>query len=60
MWDCKDYNYISNDLEIKVGDRVLVDRMGNLAVATVENVGFYNELNAPYPVGRDKTEKTRR
>ena len=52
---CKDYNYISNDLEIKVGDRILVDRMGNLAVATVENVGFYNELNAPYPVDMTKS-----
>ena len=52
---CKEYNYISNDLTIKVGDRVLVDRMGNLAVATVENVGFYNELNAPYPVDMTKS-----
>lgn len=51
----KEYNYISDDTTIEVGDRVLVDRMGNLAVATVENVGFYNEFNAPYPVDMTKS-----
>lgn len=51
---CKKYNYISDDLTIKIGDRVLVDRMGNFAVATVENVGFYNEVDAPYPVDMTK------
>lgn len=53
----KTYAYILNKEidETKVGDKVLVDRAGNIVIGTIINKNFYDEYNAPYPVERTKT-----
>lgn len=50
----KAYNYISEDENIEVGDRVLVDRTGELTTAVVLDTGYFNEFNAPFPVNITK------
>ena len=50
----KEYNYISEDSTVIVGDRVLVDRAGNLAIAEVLETGYYDKFNSPFPVERTK------
>lgn len=55
--DCsgyKEYNYISDDSTVKEGDRVLVDRAGNLAVAEVLETGYFNKVDAPFPLEKTK------
>lgn len=50
----KEYNYISEDTTIGVGDRILVDRAGNLAVAIVLGTGYFNKFDSPFPVSKTK------
>lgn len=50
----KEYNYISDDTSIKVGDRVLVDMLGELVIADVLKTAFYNKFDAPFPVNKTK------
>lgn len=50
----KEYNYISDDTSVKVGDRVLVDMAGELAIADVLETAFYDKFEAPFPVHKTK------
>lgn len=50
----REYNYISDDKSVKVGDRVLVDMAGSLAIAEVLETGFFNRFDAPFPVEKTK------
>lgn len=50
----KQFCYISDDSSIRVGDYVLVDRAGEASLAIVEQIGFYSEADAPYPVNKTK------
>lgn len=51
----KKYNYISDDTSVGVGDKVLVDMAGTLAIAQVLETGYYSKINAPFPI--EKTKK---
>ncbi len=44
----KEHIYISNDLTVKVGDRVLA--CGDERAGNVVRTGFYKKVDAPYPV----------
>jgi len=50
----REYNYISDDTSVEVGDRVLVDMAGSLAIAEVLETGFFNRFDAPFPVEKTK------
>lgn len=50
----KEYNYISDDLTIEVGDRVLVDMAGELVVADVLETAYCDKFDAPFPVHKTK------
>lgn len=50
----KEYNYISEDTTIKIGDKVLVDRAGNLAIAEVLETGYFDKYDSPFPVNKTK------
>lgn len=50
----KQFCYISDDSSIRIGDYVLVDRAGETSLAIVEEIGFYSEAEAPYPVNKTK------
>ena len=50
----REYNYISDETSVKVGDRVLVDMAGSLAIAEVLETGFFNRFDAPFPVEKTK------
>lgn len=50
----KEYNYISDDTSVKVGDRVLVDMAGELVIADVLETAFYDKFEAPFPVHKTK------
>ncbi len=50
----KEYNYISDDESIVVGDRVLVDMAGKLVIADVLEADYFTEKDAPFPVNRTK------
>lgn len=46
----KEYNYISDDLSIKVGDRVIVDMAGETVIAEVLKTEYCDEFDVPFPV----------
>lgn len=46
----KEYNYISDDLSVKVGDRVIVDMAGETVIAEVLKTEYCDEIDAPFPV----------
>ena len=50
------YSYRSNDATLKVGDvvDVPVGNDGNISQATIEEIAYYNEDNAPYPPNKTK------
>ena len=50
----KEYNYISEDTSVKVGDRVLVDMAGELVVAEVLETAYCDKFDAPFPVHKTK------
>lgn len=52
-----EYSYISNYKEIKVGDYVVVDAIGNNTIAKVSKIEYYTEESAPYPVNKTKVIK---
>lgn len=63
--DSKEYCYISSNTKIKIGDKVIVDRIGTYVVAEVIYTGFFTRYDAPYPIEKTKkvieviTEKTK-
>ena len=48
------YYYISDEDEIKVGDRVLVDRNGSEATGIVAKVEEFKKKNVPFPIEKTK------
>lgn len=50
----KEYNYISKDDTVEVGDYVLVDRANHLAVGEVMDVEYFEKNNTPFPVEKTK------
>lgn len=52
----KEYNYISDDTSVDVGDRVLVDMAGEVVIAEVLETAYCDKFDAPFPV--HKTKKT--
>ena len=48
------YWYRTDNKEIDIGDKVLVDRVGTSVIATVEDSGFYLEDEVPYPINKTK------
>lgn len=48
------YYYISDEDEIKVGDRVLVDRNGSEATGIVAKVEKFKKKNVPFPIEKTK------
>lgn len=50
----KEYNYISDDTSVNVGDRVLVDMAGEVVIAKVLETAYCNKFDAPFPVYKIK------
>ena len=50
----KEYNYISDDYSITIGDRVLVERRNELVIAEVIDAKFYKKNEVPFPVEKTK------
>ena len=50
----KEYNYISDDTSVKVGDRVLVDMAGKLVIAEVLEIAYCNKFDVPFPLQQTK------
>ena len=50
----KEYNYMSENTNIKVGDYVLVDCNGKETEARVVKVGYYKANNVPFPLSMTK------
>ena len=50
----KKYSYKTDNENIKIGDKVLVDRNGNEAYGTVTDVNIYDADSVPYPVEKTK------
>lgn len=50
----KEYNYISDDTSVNVGDRVLVDMAGEVVIAKVLETAYCNKFDAPFPVYKTK------
>lgn len=50
----KEYNYISDNTTIEVGDRVLVDMAGELVIAEVLETAYCDKFDAPFPVHKTK------
>ena len=50
----KEYNYISEDTNIKVDDHVLVDCNGKETAARVAKVGYYKKKDVPFPLSMTK------
>ena len=50
----KEYNYISEDTTIRIEDKVLVDRAGNLAIAEVLETGYFDKYDSLFPVNKTK------
>lgn len=48
------YSYKTTIDNISIGDTVLVDRNGNEAYGTIEDINYYTEKDAPYPVEKTK------
>ena len=51
----KEYNYISDDTNVDIGDKVLVDMTGKLTTAIVLKTAYLNDAEVPYPL--EKTKK---
>lgn len=50
----KTYCYMSEDTNIKIGDKVVVYMADNIVIATVVDAQYYTRENAPYPVEKTK------
>lgn len=50
----KEYNYISDDTSVDVGDRVLVDMAGEVVIAEVLETAYCDKFDAPFPVHKTK------
>lgn len=50
----KEYNYISDDTSVGVGDRALVDMEGELVIADVLETAYCDKFDAPFPVHKTK------
>ncbi len=50
----KEYNYISDDTSVEVGDRVLVDMAGEVVIAEVLETAYCVKFDAPFPVHKTK------
>lgn len=50
----KQFCYISDDENIRIGDYVLVDRAGNPSVAIVENIEFHTKEDSPFNFEKTK------
>ena len=50
----KEYNYMSENTNMKVGDYVLVDCNGKETEARVVKVGYYKANNVPFPLSMTK------
>lgn len=50
----KEYNYISDDTSVEVGDRVLVDMAGEVVTAEVIETAYYNKFDAPFLVNKTR------
>lgn len=50
----KEYNYISDDTSVDVGDRVLVDMAGEVVIAEVLETAYCDKFEAPFPVHKTK------
>ena len=50
----KEYNYISDDTSVEVGDRVLVDMAGEVVTAEVLETAYCDKFDAPFPVHKTK------
>lgn len=50
----KEYNYISDDTSVEIGDRVLVDMSGELVIAEVVETAYCDKFDAPFPVYKTK------
>ena len=50
----KKYSYKTDNENIKVGDKVLVDRNGNEAYGTIVEVNVYDAESIPYPMEKTK------
>lgn len=49
------YNYLSDDISVKIGDKVLVNRAGEDIVALVTEAKYYLGYDVPFPVSRTKS-----
>lgn len=50
----KEYNYISDDTSVEIGDRVLVDMAGEVVIAEVLETAYCDKFDAPFPVYKTK------
>ena len=50
------YSYRTEDMTLEVGDvvKVPVGKDGDIGYATIEEIGYYDEDNVPYPVEKTK------
>lgn len=50
----KEYNYISKNDTVEVGDYVLVDRANRLAIGEVMDAKYFEKGNTPFPIEKTK------